>query len=120
MTKYRDRREFLNFFHASPSSLADELFPRVVGGLRLPDCLASEDDWHRVRNRDIRELTDDELVAERIAIQGAYARMARRSRRVYVMEPNSAFGTLHGTEWCLTRLEAIKREIARRRSGCLR
>jgi hypothetical protein len=86
---------------------------RVVGGYDLP-CAFIEEDRIRLENRDVPNLGDASLIAERLRVQQAYARAEGRRLN---MAGLGVCQILDVAAWLHMRLRALLVEERRRRGS---
>ena len=78
----------------------------------LPDILRSYEDLERFHHRNLRGLTDNELLALEITTKAGFAHYS--GTRVRIPAPGGA-NTVLASEWLLEHLKAIRDEAKRRR-----
>jgi hypothetical protein len=88
------------------------MFPDEVGGYPLPNCLKSEDDWHRLCQMDAPRFTDEDLRVEQLRVQLAY--VAAYGQRIYV-RTTGIESYVRADVWLRQRTEALELETYRRR-----
>jgi hypothetical protein len=93
----------------------DQVKPTPDIGYRLPDYLASVDDFDRLRHRDLEDMTHVALFTEEVAVGDALTR-AVVEPHLHVQSPEGPCYSIPASAWLLERVQRVRAEARRRGS----